>query len=284
MKLPSFLVILLLCGLGCQASPRTARDVQGHTLTLAAPPRRIVSLAPGTTEMLFALGLGKSIVGDTTYCDYPPAARQIAKIGDMRVNYEKVIALRPDLVVAADANNATIPRLRQLGLPVFVIAPTSYAAVELSLHDLGQLTQTDAQARQAVARMQAARAFARRIVRQDSRRPLLLPVIGVGPLYVAGSGTFIGDLIAQAGGQNTAAAIGGYAPYSKELALAHPSDIILADKASQAVLEADPVLRNLPAVRARRFVFIDPNILNRPGPRLADALRLLTRALHPGAL
>ena len=284
MKLPGFVLLLLMWGTACLAAPQTLRDAQGRSLTLAAAPRRIVSLAPGTTEMLFALGLGKSVVGDTTYCDYPPAAQRVAKIGDVVVNYEKVVALRPDLVVASDANSAAAMRLRQLGLPVFAIAPTSYTAVEQSLRTLGLLTNTLPRAKLVVAQMEAARAFAVRAARRDPRRPRVLPVVGTGPLYVAGQGTFIGDLIAQAGGQSTVAAVPGYAPYSKELALTHAPDFILADAASQAALEADLVLSHLSAVQKRRFVSIDPDILNRPGPRLADALRQMARALHPGTL
>jgi len=284
MKLYASVFFLLLCSLNCHASPQTVRDAQGHSLTLAAAPHRIISLAPGTTEMLFALGLGKSIVGDTTYCDYPPAARNISKIGDVTVNYEKVVSLRPDLVVASDANTTAAARLRQLRVPVFAIAPTSYASVEQSLRSLGQLTGTLPRARLVVAGMEAARAYAARIAHRSPVKPRVLPAVGVTPLYVAGQGTFIGDLIAQAGGQNTVAAVSGYAPYSKELVLVHPPDFILADTASQAALEADPVLSRLPAVRSHRFISIDPNILNRPGPRLADALRQLARALHPGTL
>ncbi len=284
MKLFVSVFCLLLCSMGCQASPQTVRDAQNYSLTLAVPPHRIVSLAPGTTEMLFALGLGKSVVGDTTYCDYPPAARTLPKIGDVTVNYEKVVALRPDLIVASDANTTAAARLRQLHLPVFAIVPVSYRTVEQSLRSLGQLTGTMPRAKVVVAQMEAARLFAAHAALRDRRRPLVLPLVGVSPLYVAGQGTFINDLVADAGGQSTVAAVSGYAPYSKETALVHPPDFILADRVSQAVLLADPVLSHLPAVRAHRFISIDPNILNRPGPRLADALRQLVRALHPGTL
>ncbi len=287
-KLPVFVFLLLLsisllllCGACCLAAPQTVRNAQTHSLALTAPPHRIISLAPGTTEMLFALGLGKYVVGDTTYCDYPPAARKIAKIGDVTVNYEKVVSLRPDLVVASDASRTAAARLRQLRVPVFAIAPTSYASVEQSLRQLGRLTGTLPRAQVVVARMEAARAYAAQLARRSARHPAVLPVIGTNPLYVAGSGTFINDLIAQAGGQSTVA-ISGYAPYSKELALVHPPDFILADTTLQAALTADPVLSRLPAVRSHHFIAIDPNILNRPGPRLADALELLARALHPG--
>ena len=94
-------VIALLVSLSHTASafPVSVTDARGVWVTERSAPRRIVSLTPATTEMLFALGMGSRVVGDTTYCDYPPAARRVAKIGDVRVNYERVVALRPDLVV-----------------------------------------------------------------------------------------------------------------------------------------------------------------------------------------
>ena len=123
--------------------------------THAATPRRIVSLSPGTTEMLFALGLGRSVVGDTVYCDYPPAARAITKVGDVNTNYEKVLALRPDLIVAdAVANGRAVARLTQLRQPVLAVSPTSLPAVETSLRLIGARTGTGRQAEAVVAQME----------------------------------------------------------------------------------------------------------------------------------
>ncbi len=131
------------------------------TSPVAAVPRRIVSLSPATTEMLFTLGLGQSVVGDTVYCDYPPAARKIDKIGDVNTSYEKVLALRPDLIVAdAVANARAVARLQQLGQPVLAVRPTSLAGVETSLRQIGARTGTQAQATQVVAQME--RKFSRR--------------------------------------------------------------------------------------------------------------------------
>src|SRR4051794_2163873 len=117
----------LLCLLAAHSAfgrPVTATDSRGIVVTLSQPPQRIISLSPGTTEMLFALGLGKRIVGDTVYCDYPAEAKKITKIGDSATNIEKVVALKPDLVVAdAIANRAALPKLISLGIPLFVTRP-----------------------------------------------------------------------------------------------------------------------------------------------------------------
>lgn len=145
----------------------------------AAAPRRIVSLAPGTTEMLFALGLGPRVVGDTVYCDYPPAARGITKIGDVNVNYEKVLSLHPDLIVASDANHSAAIRLQQLHQPVLLISPTSYLATEQSLLQIGAATGTQARARHLVAQMEAVRKSVALRAARDRRRPRVLAMLGL---------------------------------------------------------------------------------------------------------
>lgn len=267
---------------GAGAFPRTVRDSRGNAITFRAAPRRIVSLAPGTTEMLFALGLGARVVGDTTYCDYPPAARTKVKVGDVNANYEKILALRPDLIVASDANKTAAVRLASLRQPVFVIAPTSFGAVEQSLRLLGQATGTEQQAQAVVAQMERKRKTASALAARDGgHRPRVLIVVGVAPLWVAGTETFMSDIVAQAGGVN-AAGVAQYASYSREAVLAHPPDVILADARTTAQFRADPVLRSVPAARAGRFVSLPGNDLWRPGPRLADALLQVARGLHPG--
>lgn len=286
-----YVFVLLVLLIGCAPAPakpvsfpRTLRDARGVSMTLRAAPRRIVSLAPGTTEMLFALGLGARVIGDTVYCDYPPAARAKTKVGDVNISSERVLALQPDLIVASDANKGAVTRLTQLHQPVFAIAPTSFIGVEQSLRLLGQATGTERQAQAVVAQMERKRQAASALAAHDVRRPRVLIVVGVSPLWTAGTGTFMDDIVVRAGGTNVAAGVPQYAPYSKEAVLAHPPDVILAGVGEAAALRADPLLRSLPAVRAGRFITAsDPNTLTRPGPRLADALLQVARALHPGA-
>ncbi len=247
-----------------------------------AAPRRIVSLSPATTEMLFALGLGRSVVGDTVYCDYPPAAKAIPKVGDVNTNYEKVLALRPDLIVAdAVANGRAVARLTQLHQPVLAVSPTSLPAVEASLRQIGARTGTARQAESVVAGMEGKARLAARSAASDKRpRPRVLIVVQASPLWTAGAGTFMDDLVTRAGGVNVGAAVRGYGTFSKEQVLAHPPDVVLGDTAVQAAFRADPLLSRLPAVRAGRFYALPGDLTSRPGPRLADGLVLVARALH----
>ncbi len=262
-----FALCLLLCFAPC---------------TFAAPPTRIVSLSPGTTEMLFALGLGKRVVGDTVYCDYPPAAKAIAKVGDVNTSYEKVLALRPDLIVADSVANArAVARLSALKQPVLAVAPTSLSAVETSLRQIGARTGTSVQADAVVAQMEHQARLAAKIAAADTRpHPRVLVVIQISPLWTAGRGSFLDDLIARAGGVNIGHAVSGYGPFSKEQVLANAPDVILGDAAVAAAFRTDPLLRRLPTVMHGRVYALPPDLTSRPGPRLADGLVLVAQALH----
>lgn len=290
MRLRLFLCLIVTFGAlapACAAStfgPRTVRDSRRVAIAVKSPPRRIISLAPGATEMLYALGLGPCIVGDTTYCNYPKEAQSVAKIGDVTTNIEKVLSLRPDLIVATDANKEAAAHLTRLHQPVFVIAPTSFDATEQSIILLGNVTGAEAKAKAIVAQMEHKKRFAKSLAARDhGRRPRVLVVVGLSPLWTAGSGTFINDVIRIAGGVNIASSISQYAPYSKEAVIAHPPDIIMADHADAAAMGRDPLFRTLAAVRNHRFFSVNSDIIDRPGPRLADALAQVARALHQEA-
>ncbi len=138
-----------------KASPLIAKDGRGVEISLSAPPRRIVSLSPGTTEMLFALGLKGRIVADTTYCDYPPEAKDLPHIGDVNTSVEKVIAQKPDLVIASSsANRRAINELESLSsvkMNVFAVDPTNLTETAAALRLLGQITGQNDEAEKLIA-------------------------------------------------------------------------------------------------------------------------------------
>ena len=123
--------------------------------------------------------------------------------------------------------------------------------------------------------------LAAKIAAADKRpRPRVLVVIQVSPLWTAGSGSFVDDLISRAGGVNIGRAVPGYGPFSKEQVLASVPDVILGDAAVAAAFRTDPLLRRLPAVTRGRVYALPPDVTSRPGPRLADGLILVAQALH----
>jgi len=259
----------------------TVVDDSGARVTIARPPQRIVSVTPATTEMLFAVGLEGRIAGGTTSDDYPAAARKITRIGDWTPSYEKIVAVRPDLVIVDDvAEHAAAIRLRSLHMPVLIIRPLTLTAVEADMRLIGRATGNLSQANAAVRAVEAKLKQAAAIAAADHKRPRVLPLIGRNPLYVAGGGTFIDDAVVRAGGVNVAAGLHGYAQYSPEGVISGRPDAILASADDCRALAQTPAFRAVPAVRLKRFITIDSNLLQRPGPRLADGVLALAKALH----
>jgi len=260
--------------------------------TFAAPakqtykePSRIVSLSPSITEMLFAVGLGPRVVGDTTSCDYPPAAKALPKIGGVVTNYERVIALHPDLVVADSvANGAAVIQLKRFPVKVLAVSALDYFGTERALETLGEATGSLDRAKLVIRKMEAQRLRAAAIAAKDrGPAPRVLIVIGADPLWTAGMQTYIGDLITRAGGVNVAASIGTYAQYSREAVLAAQPDVILVDAVDRAAFLKDPAMRALAAVKSGRiYTLPDANTVMRPGPRLGDGLIAIAQLLHPG--
>ncbi|HEX5323785.1 MAG TPA: helical backbone metal receptor [Capsulimonadaceae bacterium] len=252
----------------------------GGTGANAAVPKRIVSILPSATEVLYALGLADRIVADTTNCDYPPAAKAKPHIGDMNVNIEAIIALKPDLVVGdSDWNSRDVARLRQLHIDVFAPHPTSMRDVENELIFLGQLTGTTARAKVIVNTMQARERLAARMAKQNHRRPKVLEIAGHDPLYVSGQDTFIGQMVNLAGGINVVTAQ-GFPNWSKETAIASMPDLILCGADTARQIAADPAWRIVPAVREHHISTIPSDLIERPGPRLADGLLQVARLIH----
>ena len=192
------LIALLLPG---SAWALTVVDQTGRTLTLPGPPRRIVSLVPSVTEVLYAIGAESVLVGVTDFCDYPPEATRKPHVGGMlSPNLETLVTLKPDLVVATRSGNTeeTFDQLKRLGLPVYLVDPATVADVLRLVSDLGELTGH----RDGAAAVD--KDIERRIAAVRERvagRPLprVLYVLWPEPLIVPGKGVLVSELIAIAG-------------------------------------------------------------------------------------
>lgn len=233
--------------------------------------------------MLYALGLGSRIVADTANCDYPPAAKLKPHVGDMNINIESVVALKPDLVVGDSLwNTADIARLKQLHLNIFDPHPTTIEDVEAEIIQLGDITGTARQGRRVAAGMKQKVALARSLAAHNNGRPRVLCLVGYDPLYVAGPGTFVGEMITLAGGANVVSTP-GFPSYSKESAVASMPQIILCGSEDARRIAEDPAWQVVPAVREKRVYTIESDLLDRPGPRLADGLVDIARIIHADA-
>lgn len=284
--------VALALGLGAFAPARAivVTDGTGRDITLPAPPRRIVSLVPGVTEMLFAIGAADRLVGRTDFCDYPPAARAKPSVGGMVApSLELLVSLKPDLVIVTSSGNSddTRMQLERLRLPVYLVDPHGLSDVFRTMERLGDLTDRRARAGALVAGLEGrVRAVATRVAARP--RPRVLYVVWPEPLIVPGRGAAVTELIALAGGDSvTAEGPEGYPRYSVEAAVAGAPDVIVLARHGAGVApyarEKWERFAGLPAIRAGRLHAVDGDLFHRFGPRVVDALEILARLLHPGA-
>jgi cobalamin transport system substrate-binding protein len=263
-------------------------DETGRRVNVPDHPQRIISLAPNITEILYALGLGDRLVGDTDYCDYPAAAREKPHVGSLlNPSLEKIVALKPDLVLGdKEANRReTADQLAGLGIPLYGLSAHSVDDTLRSIGDLGRVLGCDAKARELVAGIEKRMEAVEREVAQKPR-PKVLFVVWYQPLITAGPQTFIADVIRRAGGVSVSDGLSGEWPrLSLESALERDPDVILFPKTAAfspdlAEFRRLPGWKDFRAVREGRMYFISDTI-NRPGPRLIDALEEVARILHP---
>lgn len=239
----------------------------------SAHPQRIVSLKPNITELLFALGAGDRVVGDTTWCDAPEAARRLPKIADyIRPNVEAIVSLRPDLVVGSTENSPAGPiaQLRALQIPVALF---SFATLADTLQSIAALGDT-------IGAAPHSRALVQQLTHELTPRtlapsPRVLLLVGVAPPIAAGPGSIFGELLARTGAINVITApTPAYPQLSEEGILAlHPHTMVIA--ASDATTATFPFA--LPSTV--HLAKIDPNLF-RPGPRLPLAFQALQNVMH----
>lgn len=256
-----------------------------------AAPQRIVSLAPSITEALFALGVGDRVVGVSTSCDYPPEAARIDRVGTfLQPNVERILAKRPDLVIAVPSpgNRAPVERLRDLGLDVLIVNPERIDEILDAIRRIAGAVDAAPAGERLVARIEGGlRAVEARVAGAPPVRTLLL--VGRSPFVAAGAGTYQDELITRGGGVNVAAGGGQRWPnLSLEFIVAQAPEVIIdasmgseeaADAAASVTFWAD--FPTIPAVRERRIHGYRAYELLRPGPRVAETLAAVARFLHP---
>jgi cobalamin transport system substrate-binding protein len=268
--------------------PITVTDDRGKALTLDHAPRRIVSLAPSATEIVFALGAEASLVALDDFSTYPAAAKGLPHIGGFRTDPEKVVSYSPDLVLTITGGNVPA-QLDALGLPLFIFDESDIDGVYRDIDAVGAMLDRKSAAQKLVASMRARiDAVAERAKRSPTRPRVLHEVDSTDPsqIYVAGPHNFIDSMITIAGGINVAAdSPVKYPKLSPEQIVARdPEVIVLADAAYGATPEAvraRPGWSAITAVKRGALYPIDEDIVSRPGPRLADGFEAYIRLVHP---
>ncbi|MFO1216813.1 MAG: cobalamin-binding protein [Burkholderiaceae bacterium] len=275
----------LLIGSAACAQAVQAVDDEGRTVALPQPARRIVSLAPHLTELLFAAGAGDRVVGAVAYSDHPSAARQVPRVGDSaQLDLERIVALKPDLVLVwRDGNSAQqLERVAALKLPVYASKIHRMADIETTLQRLGALAGkqavADARARDFATEMAALRA------RYASRAPLaVFYQIWHRPLLTVNGEHLISEALAICGARNIFATQKALTPtVSVEAVLQADPDAIVTGSVDPAGPDNLDGWRALPALRATRnhhLIVVNPDTLHRPSPRVAEGTRDLCERL-----
>lgn len=274
--------------LSTAAFPLTITDDAGRQVTIKAAPQRIVSLAPSNTEVVYALGQGGLLVGDTEYSDYPPDAKNKPKVGGYaEIDLEKVVGLSPDLVLATSIHTqGVVPEMEKRGLVVVVVEPKNVEDVATKVAFIGQLIGASDPASRLSAQLKNRIDAVSSQVASAKTKPRVFYEIDK-TLFTPGPGSFIDDMIARAGGANIAAdAKSAYAQLTPEVIIARDPEIIfLGDMyfgETPDKVMARPGWANLSAVKAGRILPLpDENLFSRPGPRVVEGLEWLARSLHP---
>ena len=271
-------VLLLVLLLGCDRPPVPAgptilrTDARGKRVAVPVSPRRIVSLAPSTTELLFAVGAGGQVAGVTTYCDWPPEAAAKPKVGNIVLDYEKIAALDPDLILSAGTlNQQGTQTLEGKGFPVFAVDPGTFEEIGQALELVGEMTGHPREGSRAA---EALRARVRAVV--PGPGPSFYFEYSADPLGTTGPDTYLGRALALAGGKNVFE--GAWRNrIDWETVLQRDPEVLLIAHDRREGLERRAGWKELRAVKAGRVYFVAKDHYVYPTPRLAEGLEEAAR-------
>jgi iron complex transport system substrate-binding protein len=268
---------------------RILTDQAGRTVTVPDDPRRVVSLAPSITEIVFALGEEDRLKGGTQHCDYPAEARLLPRVGSyVHLDLERIVALKPDLCIGVRDGNPVgqVKELEAFGIPVYAVDPRTLNTTINTVMEVGRLLNADQKAQHLAAEMRSRIELIRERVAKTNPRPRVFFQIGTAPLVSAGNNTIIDELIRAAGGQNLAAGVVPYPRFSREQVLALRPDIIIITSMTKGTEPEGELVQwrkyeELPAVQNQRIYCVSSDLFDRATPRLVKGLEDLAKLIHP---
>jgi cobalamin transport system substrate-binding protein len=271
------------------STERTFKDEVGREVAIPFPPKRIVSLAPNITEILFGLGLDEEIVGVSIHCNFPVKAKTKVRVGSyINLDYEKITSVAPDLIIATGAGNTRdmVGRLGELGFSTYVIYPKNFSDILKNIAHIGQVVNREKEARGII---EGLRKRSQRVIEltKDLPRPKVFVQIGEAPMVTVGKRSFADDVIRLAGGENIAEKEKEVYPRlgMEEILKRSPEVIVISSMNPkgdyQKSLKEWNRWKTIPAVRDGRVHIIDSDLIDRPSPRIVDGLEELARFLHP---
>lgn len=260
----------LVLSLGLSGCQRTSAPTPVSTPDLA----RVVSLTPSLTELLFALDAGNQVVGVTSNDHYPPQVESLPEVGDIQLDYEKLLALHPDLVVYDPAiNQAQIQRLQQLGLHLEPLPTQSLKRMLDAIRTLGGQLKREKQAANLVASLEGSLRQAEQRSAKLARHPQAWVEIWHDPLVGAGGQTYVSEIVEKAGFRNVLGARRGYPQHTLEELMRLDPEVLILTHPIAAELKNRPGWSQLKSIRRGAVLEVPEDWLVRPGPRLSQALQ-----------
>lgn len=289
-KLFTIGIILLLFFVSCKEN----KDIISHQnfiiddlhkkITFEETPKKVITLAPNLTELLFELGMGEKIIGNTNYCNFPDSAKNIEKVADiLTVNLEKIISLQPDLIfITAEGNSKSeYNKLLDLGFKVFVSNPRNFNGIKKTILDMGKIFDVSDSAQAIVNK------WDRKIESVRNTHDLLvfnsvMFLISTNPIFSVGKTSFVHEILTFAGLANiTADSKVNYPMLNREEILIKNPDFILLYETNnndvKKLLDEYPEWHTLSAIINNRVFYINADLFSRPGPRFVDAVEELNR-------
>lgn len=238
-------------------------------------PQRIISLSPATTEMIYAIGAEDKLVGVTHDCNYPKAAQSKARLGKFgEVQLEKILKLKPDLILVTSEMKQVLTPLKRLKIPVLALNMPNIDAIEKQLLVLGKLTHKTEQAQARVKQMQTAQKQLKQW--PAAQAPGVFYLVWDRPLMSASQTSFIGNVIQKSGGKNIVQSKAPFLHYSLEsLIKNNPEVLVIPESVAKRVDLNKAPFNHLKAVKQKKVLIINDDLISRPGPRVVEAMRLM---------
>jgi iron complex transport system substrate-binding protein len=274
--------------------PVTIKDALDQEVVIEKKPERIISLLPSNTEIAFGLGLGKQIVGVSDFDNYPEEVKEKEKIGGMEFNVEKIISLKPDLVLAhaSNANNAKagLDQIRNAGIDVLVVNDAnSFSKVYESIDMIGKATGKTKEATDMINEMKGKVEEIRKKaadIKDDKKVKVFVEVSPAPDIFTTGKGTFMNEMLEIINAENAAADQEGWVQITEEAIIQLNPDVIVT---TYGFYEKNPVEKvlsrkgweNVSAIKNKRVYDVNSDTVSRPGPRLVEGLEELASVVYP---
>lgn len=287
-----WLSLILIFTLNCQEVKNNALkknsiiDDLNNEFTFVNPPQKVISLAPNLTEIIFKLGLGAKIVGNTTLCNYPDSAKTIKNVGDLlTVDLEKVISLNPDLIfITVEGNSKSdYDNLIDLGFTVFVSNPRNFNGIKKTVRDIGRIFQVKNKSENLIKDWEKRLKIVKGNIKTENKKSVLF-LISINPIFTVGKNSFINEIINSAGLNNIADDLElNYPMFNREEVIKRNPDyiILMNDNADLSRLtEIYPEWKILKAIKNKNIFTVNADIFSRPGPRIVEAVEQLNNIVN----